>query len=131
MSYSLSPHIFTTSFFFYQFVHHNYLTRTSKLFQPVHLPTPNCNQRLHPFHCLSSSLKKSTYLANCPYPIVLTQSSDRTSDYVFCWSIPLIPIDTQIHSVNLHYLIVPHSLVFNFAHVLYEIFIFFNSLHCK
>jgi hypothetical protein len=45
MSYSLNPKFFSTSFFFSQYIHHNYLTRTSKLFKPVRLPNPNYNQR--------------------------------------------------------------------------------------
>ncbi len=66
--------------FFSQFFRNNYLTRTSKLFQPVCLPTPNCNQRLTPFHCLSSSWQRSTYKANRPHPSALTHSLDCTSD---------------------------------------------------
>ncbi len=67
MSYSLSSHFFTTSFFFSQFICHNYLTGTSALFQPVRLPTPNCNQRLTPFHCLSSSWQRNIFVVNRPW----------------------------------------------------------------
>ncbi len=51
--------------------------------------------------------------------------------YVLCWSTIFIPIDTQIHPINLHYLIVPPSVVFNFPHILYDIFIFFMSSVAK
>jgi hypothetical protein len=50
----------------------------SKLLKPVHLPNPNCIQRRTPFHSLYYSWQKS-YVANCPHPIVLTHSLDRTS----------------------------------------------------
>ncbi len=58
----LPPKFFTASFFFSQYIRHNHLTCTSKLFKPVHLPTPNCNQRCTPFHSLSSSWQRSTYM---------------------------------------------------------------------
>ncbi len=80
MSYSLQPNFFATSFFFSQYTHHNHLTHTSKLFKPIHLPNPNCNQRRTPFHFVYSSWQRSTYVANCPHPIKLTHSLDLTSD---------------------------------------------------
>jgi hypothetical protein len=80
MSYSLPPNFFSKSFLFSKYIRHNYLTRASKLFEPVRLPNPNYNQRLTPFHSLSSSWQRSTYVANHPHPIALTHSLDRTSD---------------------------------------------------
>ncbi len=70
-------------------------------------------------------------MANRPHPIVLTHSLDHMSDLCIVQVHHFIPIDPQIHSVNLHYVIVLPSFVFSFPHVLYDIVIFFNILHCK
>ncbi len=51
--------------------------------------------------------------------------------HVLCRSTISIPVDQQIHSVNLHHVIVLPSFVFIFPHVFYYLVIFVNILHFK
>ncbi len=99
--YTINVILTPTSLFHHVFLFfYIYLTRTSKLFQPVHLPTPNCNQRLTPFHCLSSSWQKKHIPGKPSTPYCTNLQFGSHKYFMYCAGQPfLFPL---FHCENIH-----------------------------